>query len=210
MASADPKSSTRSKALEAAVFFADKDKMVPLVTNAIKSDSSYTVQSNAISLLIELGSRIEAFKEASSVLDDLKLTKDVKVKVMVSEALSQSGNPEHFEFIKQVAEEKLSGSEALRAFISFVVFVAMAEEQDDHYAWMESLVAITEQKALNPQGQVKMYFSRIVEYEQGVISSKIEQLNTRIAEQASAAQSLEQLKLKYENLSDRLNQIPTE
>jgi cell shape-determining protein MreC len=75
---------------------------------------------------------------------------------------------------------------------------------------MESLVAITEQKALNPQGQVKMYFSRIVEYEQGVISSKIEQLNTRIAEQASAAQSLEQLKLKYENLSDRLNQIPTE
>lgn len=210
MASADPKSSTRSKALEAAVFFADKDKMVPLVTNAIKSDSSYTVQSNAISLLIELGTRIEAFKEASSVLDDLKLTKDVKVKVMVSEALSQSGDPEHYEFIKQVAEEKLSGSEALRAFISFVVFIAMAEEQEDHYAWMESLVAITEQKALNPQGQIKMYFSRIVEYEQGVISSKIDQLNTRIAEQASTAQSLEQLKLKYENLSDRLNQIPTE
>ena len=210
MVSTDPNSSTRSKALEAAVFFADKEKMVPLVTNAIKFDSSYKVQSNAISLLVELGTKVEAFKEASSVLDELKLTKDLKVKLMVAEALSQSGDAAHYEFIKQVAEEKYSGSDALQAFISFIVFVAMAEEEGDHLEWMESLVSLTEQKALNPQGQIKMYLSRIVQYEQGVISSKIEVLNTRISEQVASSQSLEQLKLKYENLSDRLNQIPTD
>jgi len=183
---------------------------LPLLTNAIKSDSSYTVQSNAISLLIDLGTRIEAFKEASSILDDLKLTKDIKVKLMVAEALSQSGDAKHYEFIRQFAEEKLSSKEAFRTFIAYIVFVTNMEVQEDRFEWMESLVKYTEEKALNPQGDIENYLFRIVQYIQEVVTNKIDQFNTRISEQAQDSQALEQLKLKYENLLDRLNQIPTE
>jgi len=84
------------------------------------------------------------------------------------------------------------------------------EVQEDRFEWMESLVKYTEEKALNPQGDIENYLFRIVQYIQGVVTNKIDQLNTRISEQAPNSQALEQLKLKYENLLERLNQIPTE
>ena len=149
-------------------------------------------------------------EELNVVLDELKATGDVRVKVMISQALSQSGDPVHYDFIKQVAEEKLSSGDALTAFISFVVYVAGVEEQGDYFDWMESVVALTEQKSLNPEGQIKIYLARIVQYEQGLIANKIEQLNTRLAEEGASIQTLESLKAQYENLVDRLNQIPTQ
>ena len=210
MASSDPKPTTKSKAIETAIFFAEKDKMIPLLINAAKNDSSYTVQGNTIALMAELASRTEMSEELNVVLDELKATGDVRVKVMISQALSQSGDPVHYDFIKQVAEEKLSSGDALTAFISFVVYVAGVEEQGDYFDWMESVVALTEQKSLNPEGQIKIYLARIVQYEQGLIANKIEQLNTRLAEEGASIQTLESLKAQYENLVDRLNQIPTQ
>ena len=198
----DAKSQVRVAAL-AYLKSLPKDEATATFKKAIDNDKSYLVISSALSFLAEVNP-----DEALVYARKLEKENNKNINVTLAEAYGEKGEAQEITFFeKQIMEGNHKGYEELRVVIGYAVYIMrmtidLQEKSHAIYSY------------LNEKGgsNVKMYLSRIIDYNLTTYREKVNELDMEIAQLEEAksygqADEKKRMKQRYEDLINNLSTL---
>ena len=174
-----------------------------LFKKVIEKDQSYLVISSALQVLMEINP-----DEAMKVARNLEKENNLSLNVALAEVYGQKGEAQENAFFeKHIKEGKLKGYDELRLVIAYAVYVMrmdidLIEKSHGIYSYVNEKGGST----------VKMYLSRIIDYNMNSYREKVNELDMEIAqlEEAKAfgqADDKKRVKQRYEDLINNLSTL---
>jgi aminopeptidase N len=174
-----------------------------LFKQIIEKDKSYLVISNALQALMEVNP-----DEALKVARNLEKDNNKNINVVLAEVYGQKGEAqENAFFVQKISEGQLKGYDELRVVIGYAVYILRMDidlQEKSHAIY----------SMLNEKGgaNLKMYLSRIVDFNMNTYREKVNELEMEIAqlEEAKAfgqADDKKRLKQRYEDLINNLSTL---
>jgi len=169
----------------------------------IENDKSYMVISSALQALMEVNPN-----EAIGIARNLEKENNKNINLVLAEVYGQKGEAQEINFFEQkINEGKLKGFDELRLVIAYAVYIMRMDidlQEKSHTIYT----------MLNEKGgsSVKMYLSRIIDYNMNSYREKVNQLDMEIAqlEEAKAfgqADDKKRIKQRYEDLINNLSTL---
>ncbi len=179
------------------------EEATTLLKKIIEKDQSYLVISSALQALMEVNP-----DEAIVIARNLEKDNNKNTNLALAEVYGQKGESnENGFFEKQIKEGKLKGYDELRLVIAYAVYIMRMEidlQEKSHAIYTY----------LNEKGgsSVKMYLSRIVDYNMNTYREIVNELDMEIAqlEEAKAfgqADDKKRIKQRYEDLINNLSTL---
>ena len=174
-----------------------------LLKKIIENDKSFLVISSALQALMEVNP-----DDALATARNLEKDNNKNINVVLAEVYAQKGEvQENTFFEKQINEGKLKGYDELRLVIGYAVYILRMDidlQEKSH-----AIFAMLNEKG---GSNVKMYLSRIIEYNINTYGEKINELDMEIAqlEEAKAfgqADDKKRIKQRYEDLINNLSTL---
>ena len=174
-----------------------------LFKKIIENDKSYLVISSALQALMEVNP-----DDAIGIARNLEKDNNKNINIVLAEVYGQKGEAQENSFFeRKINEGKMKGYDELRLVIAYAVYVMRMDidlQEKSHAIYT----------MLNEKGgsSVKMYLSRILDYNINSYREKVNELDMEIAqfEEAKAfgqADDKKRIKQRYEDLINNLSTL---
>jgi aminopeptidase N len=180
-----------------------QSEAITLFKNIIEKDQSYLVISTALSVLMEINP-----DEAIVIARNLEKENNKNINLVLADIYGQKGEIQENDFFeKQIKEGNLKGYDEVRMVFGYAVYIMrmkidLIEKSHAIYTY------------LNEKGgsSVKMYLSRIIEYNLNAYREKVNNLDMEITqlEEGKAfgeADEKKRIKQRYEDLVNNLSTL---